>query len=90
MHLEIITPEKKIFAGEATAVQFPGQDGSFQILNDHAPIISSLAESNNVHHVQLSPRNQQVDNSLFYDATHLNQKGGDFFSPVLDSILLQY
>ena len=44
MHLEIITPEKKIFAGEATAVQFPGLDGSFQVLNDHAPIISSLSE----------------------------------------------
>ncbi|MFZ9028722.1 MAG: F0F1 ATP synthase subunit epsilon [Crocinitomicaceae bacterium] len=44
MHLEIITPEKKIFAGEVTAVQFPGLDGSFQVLNDHAPIISSLSE----------------------------------------------
>jgi F-type H+-transporting ATPase subunit epsilon len=44
MHLEIITPEKKIFSGEATAVQFPGLDGSFQVLNDHAPIISSLSE----------------------------------------------
>lgn len=44
MNLEIITPEKKIFSGEAEAVQFPGLDGSFQVLNDHAPIISSLAE----------------------------------------------
>lgn len=59
-------------------------------LSVHDSIISSLAESDNVHYVQLSPRNQQVDNSLFYDATHLNQKGGDFFSTVLDSILLQY
>ncbi len=44
MQLEIITPEKKIFSGEAIAVQFPGLDGSFQVLKDHAPIISSLAE----------------------------------------------
>jgi len=43
MHLEIITPETKIFAGEAEAVQLPGLDGSFQVLNGHAPIISGLA-----------------------------------------------
>lgn len=44
MQLEIITPEKKIFEGEAEAVQFPGLDGSFQVLNGHAPIISSLTQ----------------------------------------------
>lgn len=42
MHLEIITPETKIFSGEATAVQLPGLDGSFQVLNGHAPVISAL------------------------------------------------
>jgi len=42
MQVEIITPEKKIFTGEATAVQLPGLDGLFQVLNDHAPIISAL------------------------------------------------
>jgi F-type H+-transporting ATPase subunit epsilon len=42
MQLEIITPESLVFEGEATAVQFPGLDGSFQVLNGHAPIISAL------------------------------------------------
>jgi len=42
MHLEILTPEKKLFSDEASAVQFPGAGGSFQVLNNHAPIISSL------------------------------------------------
>jgi F-type H+-transporting ATPase subunit epsilon len=42
MHLEIITPETKIFSGKVEAVQFPGIDGLFQILNNHAPIISAL------------------------------------------------
>lgn len=42
MQLEIITPEVKLFAGEAEAVQLPGLDGLFQILNGHAPIISAL------------------------------------------------
>lgn len=44
MQLEIITPEAMVFHGEATAVQFPGLDGSFQVLNNHAPIISALAK----------------------------------------------
>lgn len=43
MQLEIITPEANIFSGEVEAVQLPGLDGSFQVLNGHAPIISGLA-----------------------------------------------
>ncbi|MBI2259487.1 MAG: F0F1 ATP synthase subunit epsilon [Flavobacteriia bacterium] len=42
MYLEVITPDNKIFAGEIEAVQLPGIDGSFQILNNHAAIISAL------------------------------------------------
>ena len=44
MHLEIITPEKKIFEGEVRITTLPGSDGSFQILNDHAPLISLLKQ----------------------------------------------
>lgn len=44
MHLEIITPETKIFDGAVEAVQLPGLDGSFQVLSGHAPIISALKE----------------------------------------------
>jgi F-type H+-transporting ATPase subunit epsilon len=44
MHLEIVTPETKIFSGEVEAVQFPGIDGLFQVLNNHAPIISALGK----------------------------------------------
>lgn len=43
MFLEIITPDKKVFSGEVTSVQVPGTGGQFQILNNHAPIISTLA-----------------------------------------------
>jgi len=44
MNLEIITPDKTIFKGEVDLVQLPGIDGSFEILNNHAPLISALKE----------------------------------------------
>ena len=42
MFLEIITPEKKVFEGEVKLVQLPGSKGVFEMLNNHAPIISTL------------------------------------------------
>jgi len=44
MHLEIVTPESKVFTGEAVSVQLPGTGGLFQVLNNHAAIISTLAK----------------------------------------------
>ena len=46
MNLEIITPEKEIFKGEASSVKLPGKTGEFEILNNHAPIISTLTKGN--------------------------------------------
>jgi len=42
MQLEIITPDKTLFEGTAKSVTLPGTVGSFQILENHAPIISTL------------------------------------------------
>nr|MBD3622145.1 ATP synthase F1 subunit epsilon [Sunxiuqinia sp.] len=42
MFLEIITPSKKVFAGEVTLGQLPGTKGSFAVLENHAPLISTL------------------------------------------------
>jgi F-type H+-transporting ATPase subunit epsilon len=42
MFLEIITPDKKVYQGEVTSVSVPGADGRFEMLNNHAPIISTL------------------------------------------------
>ena len=42
MKIEIITPDRKIYTGEIRSVRVPGRKGSFQVLKDHAPIISTL------------------------------------------------
>ncbi|MCQ6960896.1 ATP synthase F1 subunit epsilon [Mucilaginibacter aquariorum] len=42
MTLEILTPDKKVYEGEATSVTLPGTLGFLEILNNHAPIISTL------------------------------------------------
>ena len=42
MQIEIITPDKTLFKGTVDVVTFPGSKGSFQVLNNHAALISSL------------------------------------------------
>lgn len=42
MNLEIITPDKKVYSGEVTSVSVPGMSGRFEMLKNHAPIISTL------------------------------------------------
>ncbi|MBN1107932.1 MAG: ATP synthase F1 subunit epsilon [Bacteroidales bacterium] len=42
MKIEIITPDRKVYEGEIASVRVPGKKGSFQVLKDHAPIISTL------------------------------------------------
>ncbi len=42
MKLEIITPDKKLFEGDVKSAIFPGSEGSFGVLNGHAPMIATL------------------------------------------------
>lgn len=44
MKLDIISPQQTLYSGEVKLVQFPGADGSFEILKDHAPMIALLKE----------------------------------------------
>ena len=58
MFLEIITPDKKLFSGEVKAVKLPGADGSFGVLNNHAPIIASLKKGT----VKVTDNDKSVQN----------------------------
>ena len=44
MLLDILTPENLLFEGEIKSVKLPGTNGEFEILNNHAPIISTLSK----------------------------------------------
>ena len=42
MYLEIISPEAILYQGEVKSISFPGSYGDFQVLDNHAPIVSTL------------------------------------------------
>ena len=46
MYLEIVSPEATLFSGEVDSISVPGVNGEFEILKDHAPIVSLLKEGN--------------------------------------------
>ena len=50
--LRIVSPERVVFTGEVDSVLVPGTVGQFEILNDHAPIISTLVEGKVVYSVK--------------------------------------
>lgn len=44
MKLIILTPEKEVYSGSVKSVKVPGMSGQFEVLEGHAPIVSSLTE----------------------------------------------
>ena len=44
MQLDILTPEHKVYSGKVYGIQLPGIEGSFEILDKHAPMIASLGK----------------------------------------------
>ena len=42
MQIEIVTPDKNIYSGEISIATFPGSDGKFGIMNNHAPMVATL------------------------------------------------
>ena len=46
MYLEIVTPEATLYSGDVTSVAVPGVNGEFQMLDNHAPVVSILGKGN--------------------------------------------
>lgn len=57
MYLEIVTPEKTLFSGDATYVKVPGSEGSFGIKLNHAALISSLRQGT----IEVTDENDNVN-----------------------------
>lgn len=69
MKLEIITPESNIFSGEAKSVSLPGLDGIFQVLNNHAPVISALKKGNLIVELESPLSEEQKNDMIVIDAS---------------------
>ena len=72
MILEIVTPEATLFKGEINSVAVPGVNGEFEMLNDHAPIVSLLKEG----HVKIYGDNivleEEVEDKFVKDSSNRN------------------
>jgi F-type H+-transporting ATPase subunit epsilon len=64
MYLEIITPDRTIFEGEVESAKFPGSEGSFQVLENHAPMISSLGRGAVVYKNKAGVHELEVDGGV--------------------------
>ena len=64
MELIIISPEKTLFQGEVSFVQVPGKKGQFTVLNNHAPIISSLGKGSVVYKTAENEQSVEITSGL--------------------------
>ncbi|MDO6759885.1 F0F1 ATP synthase subunit epsilon [Tamlana sp. 2_MG-2023] len=67
MYLEIVSPEATFFSSEVDSVTVPGVEGEFQMLQNHAPIVSLLTEGTVKVRVHTQPH-------LDYDKLHPDVK----------------
>ena len=58
--LKIVSPERIVYTGEVDSVLVPGTMGQFEILNDHAPIISTLVEGKVVYSTKGTKNERQI------------------------------
>lgn len=70
MILEIVSPEATLFKGDVTAVAVPGVNGEFQMLNNHAPIVSLLTKGN----VKINAQNIKIEESSLSKFTKINEQ----------------
>ena len=74
MILEIVSPEASLFTGEITSISVPGIDGNFQILNNHAPIVSILQKGS----VKIQAPSFKLSNEANSLFTKLNEQNYTF------------
>lgn len=80
MQLEIISPERVICDAEVSSLSVPGVDGEFQMLENHAPIVSVLEKG----YIRLNPKTELDEDQRknFFQSSHkpdqlyLEVKGG--------------
>lgn len=73
MLIEIVSPEATLFKGQVDSVSVPGINGEFQMLNNHAPIVSLLVEGkikivgDNIKiDPQFKSKFEKIDNNTYY------------------------
>lgn len=78
MYLEIISPEITLFQGEVSLVSVPGIKGSFQLLENHAPIVSTLKEGTVVikGQIDLPEEAKAFFNTVNSDELHYELRSG--------------
>jgi F-type H+-transporting ATPase subunit epsilon len=59
MLLEIISPEETLYSGEVKSIQFPGQEGSFGVLENHASMIAAL-QSGDVSFINAEGKEEKI------------------------------
>ena len=70
MILEIVSPESQLFLGEITSISLPGVNGSFQILNNHAPVVSILKQGT----VAITAANYKINKDVDSKFTIINDQ----------------
>lgn len=70
MILEIVSPEATLFKGEVTSVAVPGVNGEFQMLNNHAPIVSLLTKGN----VKINAQNIKIQKEFASKFNKVNEQ----------------
>lgn len=76
MILEIVSPEATLFKGEVTSVAVPGINGEFQMLNNHAAIVSLLMKGN----VKINAQNFTIEKEHVSKFTKINEQ--TFWLPI--------
>lgn len=76
MILEIVSPEATLFKGEVISVAVPGVNGEFQMLNNHAPIVSLLTKGN----VKINAQNIKIEKEFISKFSKINEQ--TFWLPI--------